>query len=246
MLEVPIPRNVQKKLDDQLKGYEQVAASYDAVYQREKSNHRYKIESIAEALFRALPPKKQGYHFLEMGAGTGVHSEYFLNRHRDQIRAFTLSDFSEPMLNQAKERLKQFPDLKYVVSPAETFESAERYDAIFMSGSLHHFSDPVLAIKNLFDHLVPSGVMAICEPNVWNPLNFVRAVSTGMDWGQFFVTRANMRKELAKAGFSIVTNRVLHWRGDSELSRKIWPYDRLESIPAVDKLAIMFLLVARK
>src|SRR5262249_49941598 len=99
-------------------------------------------------------------------------------------------------------------------------------------------------IAEMRDHLKPGGVLVVCEPIVWNPLNFLRAASMREDWGQFVVTRPNVRKWLREARMKTEIDRVLHWKGGG-LADTLWPYERLERIPLLSTLAVMFLFAAR-
>ena len=94
-------------------------------------------------------------------------------------------------------------------------------------------------------HLKPGGMLVICEPNVWNPVNFLKAAIQREEWGQFSVTRPNIRALLGENGLAVRTDRVLHWKGHA-LAQRLWPFERLELVPPLNPLAVMFLLAAQR
>lgn len=225
---------------------ERVAGAYDEIYCRDNSNHSYKIEQITDTLLGLLDKNKPSYDFLEIGAGTGLHARHFLEHQGPRIQSLTLSDLSEGMLQNAKDRLKAFSCVRYLVAPAETMETDRRFDAVYMSGAMHHFANPRQAILNCQKLLGPGGILVVCEPNVWNPVNLVRALVSPVDWQQFRVTRAQVKNWLTEAGYRIESNRVLHWRGRGAWVQKLWPFQTLEKIPLLNAAAVMFLIGARK
>jgi ubiquinone/menaquinone biosynthesis C-methylase UbiE len=225
--------------------YKKMAAQYDRRFSRENPNHIYKIEAITKALFNHLRDPLKKYSFMEIGAGTGIHANYFLTHFGDRISRYLLTDLSSEMLAQAAERLSAFASFaEYLVTPAEELQTDEKFDGIFMSGAMHHFSDPHRSLIGFKEHLKPGGILVICEPIITNPYNFVNALSTGTDWGQFHVTRSNIRKYLRELRYDIVEDRVLHYKTDNALIRTLLPYEKLERIRLFDSQAIMFLLAA--
>jgi ubiquinone/menaquinone biosynthesis C-methylase UbiE len=229
----------------QLGYYDKRADDFDRLYNRENPNHYYKVDQIGRLLFDCLPAKPDGYAILELGAGTGIHAERLLHEYGPRIRTFTVSDISSDMLEQARTRLDgRYPQVRFLVSPAEQIATAEKFDGIYVSGAMHHFAAPEKAIAGFKARLLPRGMLVICEPIVWNPVNLVRAALKRVEWGQFNVTRGNIRRCLEREGYEIEVDRVLHWKGGSSLSDTLWPYAKLEKITALDTMAIMFLMAA--
>lgn len=225
--------------------YRKMAARYDTRFKRDNPNHIYKIESITQAIFSHLTDQTKKYSFLEIGAGTGIHANYFLTHFADRISRYMLTDLSLEMLKQAQERLSQFRSrIEYLVTPAEDLQTQDRFDGIFMSGAMHHFSDPYQALVGFKEHLTDIGILVICEPIISNPYNFVNALSTGTDWGQFHVTRSNIRKYLKTLDYEIIEDRVLHYKTNNVLIRTLLPHDKLERLQIFDSQAIMFLFAA--
>ncbi len=225
--------------------YRELADRYDRKFRRENANHLYKIESIVQ-VFEANLPEKGCLDFLEVGAGTGIHADHFRAILGDRIRSFVLSDLSPEMLAQAERRLGADPRISYRAVPAENVGATDgRFDGIYVSGAMHHFSAPFEAVAGMASLLKPGGTIVVCEPNVSNPLNFVMAAKERAEWGQFVVRPRAVRAALERAGLEIVENRVLHWKADQAFIRRLWPYRMLEKVPLLDSLAVMFLIGAR-
>ena len=225
--------------------YGELASDYDQKFHRENANHLYKIREIGRS-FASHFGARRDLRILEFGAGTGIHAFHLLKEQRLQISKLVLTDLSSEMLSQAKMRLKAYPQVEYVCSPAEQLQLNQTFDGIYVSGAMHHFSNPRAAIADAYNHLEADGMLVICEPIVWNPLNFVQAAIRREEWGQFSVTRRNIRRFVKEAGYRILGDRVLHWNGGSLLSERLWPAGTLEKISALDVLAVMFLISAVK
>jgi ubiquinone/menaquinone biosynthesis C-methylase UbiE len=235
-----------KKIGQQRAHYASIAREFDQRYNRENSNHYYKIEEIERAFERYLPVSATGWDLMEIGAGSGIHAQHVMRSLGPKIRLLVLSDLSAEMLEQAKVRMGNSAKLDYLVSPAEEIAFATKFDGIYISGSMHHFSDYRRAIAAAKNQLKPGGVLVICEPNVWNPVNLIKALKDySLEVGQFSVTRNNIAKALADEGFDVLSRRVLHFRAGQPLAERMYPYKGLEKIPALNFLAIMFLVIAR-
>ena len=240
-------RDGDSKIDQQRMHYASIAGRFDQKYNRENSNHYYKIEEIERAFERYLHPSPTGWDLMEIGAGSGIHAQHVMRFLGSKICHLVLSVLSAEMLEQAKKRMGDAENIDYVVSPAEEIAVDAKFDGIYISGSMHHFSDYRRAITAAKDQLKPGGVLVICEPNVWNPVNLIKALKDySLEVGQFSVTRKNIAAALSEQQFKVVSRRVLHYRAGSELARRLYPYRDLEKIALLDFLAIMFLLVAIK
>src|SRR6476646_2231925 len=113
--------------------YKKIAAEYDARFKRENPNHIYKIQNIAECFFRHFGNDARRYSFLEIGAGAGIHAEYFLTHYAPRISRYLLTDLSAEMLEVAAQRTARFSALTdSLVTPAEHLLTEERFDGIFM------------------------------------------------------------------------------------------------------------------
>jgi ubiquinone/menaquinone biosynthesis C-methylase UbiE len=230
--------------EDNLQHYESIADHFDETYNRENSNHLYKIDQISKVMFDILPSLDR-YDIMELGGGTGIHAYHFLEANAHRNIHYTLSDISPRMLEKAKVRLGKF-NVDYLVSAAEDIATDRVFDAIFCSGAMHHFEDARSSIESIRDHLKPGGVVVVCEPIVWNPVNFFKAAKDPLEWSQFSVTRSNVTRMLQKTGMNVRVNRVLHWRAGPEFVRQLWPFEKLEGYSFLDTAAVMYLLAATK
>lgn len=239
--------NMNDKIRRQKEHYSLFAKGFDKKYNRENSNHLYKIEEIEGLFFSHLISKssKKKYDFLEIGGGTGVHARHFLQKFEDKIGKFVLIDLSREMVEIAKPRLTKYSHLvDYYIAPAEKIDIDQMFDGIYISGALHHFASPFEALKRAKKLLRPGGVFVVCEPVVWNPVNFIKAINSN-EFGQFTSARRGcIRSHLKTLDFTILSDRVLHYRSGSPFLRKMWPYKNLESFRILDPLAIMFLFGA--
>ncbi len=77
---------------------------------------------------------------LDLGAGTGLFASLV---HKNCPRGrFVLVDVAEQMLGLARERFRKHADrFRFVVEDYRTFESAERFDLVISSLSIHHLAD---------------------------------------------------------------------------------------------------------
>ena len=235
-----------KKIEQQREHYATIAAEFDRKYNRENANHYYKIEQIEAAFERFLPPSPEGWDLMEIGAGSGIHAQHVLRSLGPKIRSLVLSDLSAEMLELAKTRMGDSQKIEYLVSPAEAITLERKLDGIYISGSMHHFSDYRESIRAAKKQLKPRGILVICEPNVWNPINLVKALKDySLEVGQFSVTKENISRALEEEGFEVLSKRVLHFRSGHPMVEKVYPYRELENVPILNFLSIMFLLVAR-
>jgi len=61
-----------KKIGRQRGHYATIAREFDQKYNRENSNHYYKIEQIEKAFERFLSPSAIGWDLMEVGAGSAA------------------------------------------------------------------------------------------------------------------------------------------------------------------------------
>jgi tRNA (cmo5U34)-methyltransferase len=76
---------------------------------------------------------------LDLGAGTGLFSSFILDKYPNA--QLTLIDLSEGMLEIAKARFQQYPNVTYVVADYTKYEYNQRFDLVISSLSIHHLID---------------------------------------------------------------------------------------------------------
>jgi tRNA (cmo5U34)-methyltransferase len=100
---------------------------------------------------------------LDLGAGTGLLSAFVRSWYpKAHIH---LLDVSAPMLDRARERLADDPNVSYEVADYATAELGHGYDAVVSALSIHHLDDE--AKKSLFARILqalrPGGVFVNAE-----------------------------------------------------------------------------------
>lgn len=83
---------------------------------------------------------------LDIGAGTGLLSAFMLARYPKA--KLTLIDLSEKMLDVARARFKDQPNVSYVVADYTKHEYEDQFDLVISSLSIHHLTDSEK--KNLY------------------------------------------------------------------------------------------------
>jgi len=77
-------------------------------------------------------------HILDLGAGTGLFSGMVLQKYPNA--RLTLVDFSEKMLEKARERFRGSDRVRYVVGDYTDLELAQTFDFVVSSLSIHHLT----------------------------------------------------------------------------------------------------------
>jgi ubiquinone/menaquinone biosynthesis C-methylase UbiE len=106
-------------------------------------------EDAAEemALKRVLPAG--GKHLLEVGAGAGRNTPRYVG-----FEKITLLDYSTSQLKLAIEKLGDDPRYRYIAADVYRLPfGPSSFDAATMIRTLHHLSQPELALKNIYNSL---------------------------------------------------------------------------------------------
>jgi Methylase involved in ubiquinone/menaquinone biosynthesis len=93
----------------------------------------YKI--IVELSESQLPNPR----ILDIGAGTGLLTSFLISKFPKT--QFTLIDFSDEMLNVARQRFEGMDNISYIASDYKGFVEQEQYDIIVSALSIHHLSN---------------------------------------------------------------------------------------------------------
>ncbi len=159
---------------DQKKYYDETAEQFEerSFFGRANRNHQKKIQKICELLNLQINDRSE-FYILEIGVGTGLHAQYVL-QHFPNVY-FVGIDLSEKMLFQAQKKFLSdiFDKKNFLVGDGNLLPFRNNsFDAVYISGSLHHFSDPFNCLKEVYRIVKPNGTIALMEPNWLFPLNF--------------------------------------------------------------------------
>ncbi|UAB84040.1 methyltransferase domain-containing protein [Zunongwangia sp. SCSIO 43204] len=105
------------------------------------------------SLIELLKPKKDEL-ILDLGCGAGQLTEEIA---KSGAKVMGM-DASESMIESAS---NNFPELEFRIANAESFDFAEKFDAIFSNATLHWVKNYKAAVANMFQHLNESGRLII-------------------------------------------------------------------------------------
>ncbi|MEO0402074.1 MAG: class I SAM-dependent methyltransferase [Pseudomonadota bacterium] len=150
-------------------------------------------------LMHAIPTPPQTLRVMDIGTGTGAFAHAWIGAHGTP-RALTLTDISPAMLDAAASRLTAARTITAPLGPKP--ETLPHQDVVLCAHVIEHLEDPDTALRWLFDHLAPGGllVMAISKPHWCTALVRWR-------WGNAAFSPDTGRRMLAAAGFTEITAR---------------------------------------
>lgn len=134
---------------------------------------------------------------LDIGAGTGLLSSLILEKY--PAAKMTLIDISEKMFDVAKERLSNFPDVKYILSDYTTYEFDGEFDIIVSALSIHHLTDTEK--KDIYQKafsMLKKGGLFINADQVLGQTPFLEALYKS-DWNDKIESSGLSQEELAAA-----------------------------------------------
>ncbi len=175
----------------------------------EEGGRAYEDGAEALALKRLLP--KSGRHLLELGAGAGRNTPRYQGFER-----VTLLDYSTTQLKQAHQRLGAQPRYCFVAADVYRLPFAPGvFDAATMIRTIHHLSEPQLALEQARACLAENATFILEFANKRNLKSILRYWSVRQKWSPFspeaveFVKLnfdfhpASVRGMLADSGFTI-------------------------------------------
>jgi SAM-dependent methyltransferase len=131
------------------------------------------------ALKKLLP--KGGRHLLELGAGAGRNTPRYQGFER-----VTLVDYSTTQLAQAIKRLGLQPRYKFVAADVYRLPFAPAvFDAATMIRTLHHLSEPRIALDQIHQCLANKAVFILEFANKRNLKAILRYLLGRQDWNPF-------------------------------------------------------------
>ncbi|KAL4786525.1 hypothetical protein BJX76DRAFT_355068 [Aspergillus varians] len=122
------------------------------------------VEKLSPSAAKEGPP----LNILEMGAGTGGGTKWFLpllSSLRIPVE-YTFSDISPAFLAQARRKFRDYPFVRYYVHDIETTPAEElqgKYHIIIASNAVHATSNLQVSTGNIRQALRPDGVLMMLE-----------------------------------------------------------------------------------
>ncbi|AJY75767.1 class I SAM-dependent methyltransferase [Paenibacillus beijingensis] len=135
--------------------FDEIALDYD--FQRKKLipcfDDFYNIAVSLAATAKDSPT------ILDIGAGTGLFSAFLLEKYPEAN--VTLIDISEKMLEVAKKRFNDRPNVTYIADDYTTHDYSGSFDIVISSLSIHHLTDieKKALYKKIYSLLNDDGVM---------------------------------------------------------------------------------------
>jgi len=133
--------------------YRPQAAHYDAFRERLLHGRRELVELLA-------PPR--GAVVIELGAGTGRNAEYFGERLLDFERV-ELVDLCPALLEQARKRWAQQPQVRIIEADAVSYRPARPADRVYLSYALTMIPQWRAALDNALSMLKPGGLLGVVD-----------------------------------------------------------------------------------
>ena len=127
-----------------------MATSWDAKLYNTKHDFVFHYGS---SLIELLKPKANEL-ILDLGCGAGQLTEEIA---KSGAKVMGM-DASESMIESAS---NNFPELEFRIANAESFDFAEKFDAIFSNATLHWVKNYKAAATNMFQHLNENGRLII-------------------------------------------------------------------------------------
>lgn len=90
---------------------------------------------------------------LDIGAGAGYHSKYFLEQGKQPVA-----------LERYADAFRFSGAIRLIPKDLLDFDTSETFDAIFCSHVLEHFADPAVAVRKMRSLLKPNGYLFIIVP----------------------------------------------------------------------------------
>ena len=151
---------------------------------------------------------------LDIGAGTGLLTSFLLQKYPGA--RVTLIDMAEEMLNVAKERFKENPNIKYISADYSRYDFSETFDAIISAMSIHHLSDPVKRklFAKIYGLLNPGGI-------------FVNAEQVLGETPELEALYKKRWEALIREG-GVPEKQILSWRERLKLDREATPEDQVK------------------
>ena len=167
----------------------------------EHGGREYEDRVEAVALKRLLP--RRGNRLLELGAGAGRNTPRYSG-----FEQVVLLDYSRTQLEQAQARLGQSP--RYVFVAADIYRLPfvhGVFDAATMIRALHHMAEPLKALAEVRDALMPGATFVLEFANKKNLKSILRYWTGRQEWNPFTPEPV----EFARLNFDFHPRQVQAW-----------------------------------
>jgi len=141
---------------------------------------------------------------LEIGAGGGIWTEFFITQESDVICV----DTCEQVL---KGNAKLHPQAKFILADAMAIKLTQKFDLIFVKDVIEHIKNDIKFLQNMNRHLKMGGIILITTQNSFSLnyvvegfWNFIRGEKRWCGWDHTHVRFYNpksLRKNLEITGF---------------------------------------------
>ncbi len=105
-------------------------------FDKSANNTIPKYNEMLDALINAIPDNKENPKILDLGCGTGNITLKILERFPNA--EITCLDLSDKMIEIAKDKLKEYDNVNFIIGDFTEYKFEKTYDAIVSSLALHH------------------------------------------------------------------------------------------------------------
>jgi len=163
--------------------------------------------ALAKELLSFLP-KIDPNQILELGAGTGQLTRLLANLFPKSL--IDVIDLSEQMIEQGRSLFLDFPQIRWSVANAETFQAKTTYPLIISSSALHWVNDLETTFRTTYNNLNKEGIFAfglMLKDTLKELQNIRQQVAPTKAQTHFLPTEHDVIQALETAGFSVEKSR---------------------------------------
>lgn len=154
---------VKEFWDSRAKAYENIAFESIANLEQDEKNLQLKINHESEKVFSWLGDVR-GKKILDLGAGVGQWAFRFIEKGAKSVQAI---EFSAELahVGRVEAQRRGVWNLEFIVSPAEEFETEEKFDIVLCSGLCVYLNDDqFLTLAQKLPKLInPGGLLLMRE-----------------------------------------------------------------------------------
>lgn len=188
-----------------IQSYNQQANEYESRWKKYLAHTHHAFLSRIET--------DAGDKVIDISGGTGLLVRKLIDRDFPFEQA-VVNDPSEEMLNVARNRLSDHPNITFTNNRAEELPYEEdHFDRIFCLNAFHFYQNQQHVLNRLHRILKPGGKLYLLD---WNRSGFFTMVNKMIQWSsnEFIDTRslAEIRRMIRKSGFLLQNSEDWSWR----------------------------------